>query len=128
MIHGFNYRHSTLELFTIYERNLLPVVGIIYLSLIVQVKRCLVMRDGSLLQLELTTGRLREGTIKKRRYKKDCLKSDILILGAHLYKQLPQEIRRIDDYYYFKAKVKKFLGSKLQLLLKEDQLRENNLK
>lgn len=120
LIHKLDFHHPTIDLFTTYERNLLPVRGYAYLSAMVQVKRCLLSSDESLQKLEVIEGGRRAGTVKFSRYKRVCLEKDLLVTGIKLYNCLPQNLREITNLKQFKAKAKTFLLERREEILSEN--------
>ena len=128
-IFNLNNQHSTIDLFTTYMPNTLPVIGIVYYSMIVYIKKSLLTNRPELLQFEISnsnrrsSGELVAGNFKK----KHCLGLDISYLGVKLYNQLRKELTDIKSLKKFKIELKKYLIGKIDLLLSPDQHKTRNI-
>lgn len=127
MVFDLDIRFHTTDLYRDVAKDILPVVGLIYLSHIVMVKKCLIFAniDNSLPKLALIEGGRRAGNIKYDIAKRRLLEKDISHFGAALYNQLPTEIKQIDKLQQFKQNVKAYLLQRVEILLRDGQLREN---
>ena len=125
LIHKLPAITSTNLLYTKYVTNVLPVMGLIFMSICSQVKKSLLENDEALIQFQ----RLRSNRTKylKINESKSSIRSnDIEIIGASIYNSLPEEIRNINYLKSFKTKLKKFLMSKADSLVSPMQLCTRN--
>lgn len=123
-IYGLHPQHPTIDLFKSYQHNSLPVIGIIYLSLISNIHKSILLNMDELIKFEVNdSNRRSNGEIKPCRYKrKSLLGTDITYLGVILYNQLDTKLKQINSLSKFRSEVKKYLSDKLDLLLAPDQL------
>ena len=114
---GLDWRCPTIELFTIYAKDILPVTGSIIYSILVLTKRCLTADDNYLHKFELNDAGRREGHIKIPRFKSKSFENSITCAGAKLFNQLPPQIRNVENIKEFKLCVKKYLLERVEFLL-----------
>jgi hypothetical protein len=125
---GLDIRHSTKELFEKHAPEALSTVGIAYLSILTLTRKSLNNNDESLPTFELISEGRRKNQIKTTvRCKKDILKSDIVFLGPFLFNQLPDEIRTTKNVEQFKARTKRYLLGKRDLLLDNQILKTHKI-
>lgn len=110
-----------------YATNILPVVGIIFMSHLMLIKKCLLSSDGSMPNIEVIQEGRRTGNLKIKRFKTVTYEKDVLCYGAQIYNQLPIEIRELTSITKFKQKCKGFLLDKKDLLLQPGQIRNRKL-
>ena len=118
--------YATSELFKVHAKEVLPVIGLIYYSMIIMVKKSLDTKDGSLPALE-KLGTSRKFNLKLARARKKSHERDITHIGCKLFNQLPEDIKTVTNINVFKSKVKLFLLSRIDSLLKTGQFTINNL-
>jgi hypothetical protein len=103
--------------------NTLPVIGIVYYSMLVYIQKSLLFNKPELLEFDINSSNRRSsGQLVAHRFKKkQCLRLDISHLGVNLYNQLTKELTDIKNLKKFKTEVKKYLIGKIDLLLSPDQ-------
>lgn len=107
---------SSEDIFTIYAKNILPIKGLIFLSAIGLVDKCLNSDDDSLPKIEKCRS-TRTHTLQLSIAKKKILKDDITHHGVKLFNMLPNSIKRLQGTWRFMKEVKCFLiNSRAQLL------------
>jgi hypothetical protein len=128
-VFGLDSRHSTLDLFKTYLTNALPVIGLIYASLIINIQKSLVLEKDELIKFEVSNNSRRSsGDIVSRRFKKKRhLGTDISYLGVILYNQLPDDLKEIKNLNKFKIETKSYLIGRIDLLLAPDQLKTRRI-
>ena len=116
-------QYPTADLFKNVINNTLPVIGIIYASLITNIQKSLLMDRDELIKFEVSCNNRRSsGSLIPCRFKrKQHLGNDITYLGVILYNQLPKLLKDLKNLRKFKNEVKKYLLSKIDLLLSVDQ-------
>lgn len=121
--------HETVDLFKTYMPNTLPVIGVIYTSMIVNIKKSLIFNTESLPKFEVVNSITRaNGSLKLRKFnRKNRLGIEAGYLGAKLFNQLPDDVKMINKLGKFKFKLKKYLLSVVDLLLDEDQLNSRRI-
>jgi hypothetical protein len=104
-------------------KSTLPVIGIIYYSMLVYIQKSLLFDQPELLKFSINdSSRRSSGQLKSVRFrKKQCLGLDIGYLGVNLYNQLDKKITEIKSIKRFKTELKKHLIDKIDLLLSPDQ-------
>ena len=117
-------RYSTIDLFTNFAVDILPVLAIGYFNLLLLVKKNLLSGESDF--EEIQDGR-RCHQLKYSRYHKNVFAMDFLCLGPVVYNQLPVDIRKIQRYYQFKKKLKKFLLENKQIFLRGTALNVNKI-
>lgn len=122
-IFSLDIQHSTLDLFKTYMPNTLPVVGVIYYSMMVYIKKSLLTNKPELLEFTINdSNRRSSGELVPCRYrKKHCLGHDIGYLGVILYNQLSKDLTEEANLKKFKINLKSYLITKVDLLLDGDQ-------
>ena len=128
-IFGLDSRHSTLDLFQTYAKNTLPVIGIIYASLITNIHKSLMLDKDELIKFEINNSNRRSSgkLVSSRFRKKQYLGTDITYLGVILYNQLGNELKRIKNINKFKLETKQYVIGKIDLLLAPDQLKTRRI-
>ena len=129
LIFGLDACHSTLDLFKTYVTNTLPVIGIIYASLITNIHKSLVLNKDELIKFNVSNSNRRSSgdLIASRFRKKQQLGTDITYLGVILYNQLSKELKEIKNLIKFKLEVKKYLIGKIDLLFAADQFHNRRI-
>jgi len=109
--------------------NTLPVIGIVYYSMMVYIKKSLLTNRQELLKFDINDSNRRSSgeLIASRFKKKHCLGLDICYLGVNLYNQLSKELMDIKSLKKFKSELKKYLIGKIDLLLSPDQHKTRNI-
>ena len=129
MIFNLDSRHSTEDLFISYEHKSLPVIGIVYASLMINLKKSLLLDMEELLDFEVysnnrrSSGDVRPSSFSRKRH----IGTDISYLGPILYNQLSKELKEMKNLNKFKVAVKSYLLDKIDLLLSPDQLRTHRI-
>jgi len=128
-IFGLDKRHSTLDLFKTHLKNVLPVIGIIYASLITNIQKSLIFQKDEFLKFEITsTNRRSSGEIVSCRFRKrQHLGTDISYLGVILYNQLPTDLKQTKNFNKFKIGIKRYLSERIDLLLAPDQFKTRRI-
>ena len=129
LIFGLDVCHSTIDLFKTYVGNTLPVIGIIYFSLITNIHKSMIMNKDELIKFNVSNSNRRSSgdLIASRFRKKQQLGTDITYLGVILYNQLPKELKEIKILHKFKLEVKKYLIGKIDLLFAADQFHNRRI-
>jgi hypothetical protein len=128
LVYGLERRHSTLDLFTNYATEVLPVKATAFFNLLLMVKKSLISTNGenhSDWQI-IDVGR-RRNQIKYPKFHKKVFCDDFICLGPAVYNQLPPEIRELNRYNVFKRELKSYLLQKKEIFLRGDQLDVNKL-
>lgn len=122
-IYGLDTRFSTAELFKSVISNTLPVIGVIYSSLLTNIHKSLMLERDELIKFETSNSNRRSSgsLIPSRFTRKHRLGTDISHLGVKLYNQLPNELKNLKSLEKFKFNLKVYLLSKIDLLLSPDQ-------
>jgi hypothetical protein len=102
-------RFSSIELFKSYAPSVLPVPGIIYLSLLTMVKKALLTNETGLLEFTKIQSGRRQGQLVIPGGHLSCRTRDVMVLGPRLFNLLPVEVRNTTNLYHFKNSVKKSL-------------------
>lgn len=111
MIYKLPILTHTKDLYEKYAKNVLPVMGIIFKSLCMMVKKSLLEQDDALVHMEpLRSTRVQKLKIKD--YKSKFMSNDVEIAGAKIFNSLPVELRTIESLNVFKSRLKSFLLSK----------------
>lgn len=129
MIFNLDPQHSTIDLFRTYAVNSLPVIGIFYYSMIINIKKSLLLDMDELVKYEMQhNNRRSSGELKPIRFKRrQHLGTDISYLGVILYNQLDTELKNIGNLTKFKKDLKKYLLGKIDLLLDANQLQSRKI-
>ena len=118
--------HSTLDLFSTYAVNVLPVVGLIYFSALMMIKKYELDPSSAPFQLiKSNSKRINEYRSLDSRTK--IKKDDLCFAGINLYNDLPKSLKEMSNIYQFKRGLKKFLLEERESLLKNRQFLERNL-
>ncbi|KAG5685032.1 hypothetical protein PVAND_014235 [Polypedilum vanderplanki] len=125
LVFGLELTFPTLDLFKRIVPNTLPIIGLVYLSILTMVKRSLNSSDISMIHFDLISEGRRINSIRTKKFKTKILKNDVACIGPALYNQLPVNVRAIVDLTEFKLKVKQYLLSKLEIILDERNLITN---
>jgi hypothetical protein len=122
-IYGLDTRHPTTDLFKTVINNTLPVIGVIYSSLLNNIHKSLLLDRDELIKFDVSsTNRRSSGNLVPCRFKrKHRLGTDITHLGVNLYNQLPKDLKVLKSIDKFKSGIKKYMLSKIDLLLSPDQ-------
>jgi hypothetical protein len=98
----------TTVLFETYAKNILPVKGLIYFSSLMMIKKNLINN----LPDKIPMTRLRSSRhylLQARRSSSQAMRNDICCKGIEIFNNLPNKIKLIDQFGYFKNAVKLFL-------------------
>ena len=100
--------HSTLDLFKTYMTNTLPVIGIIYFSMLVYIQKSILLHRSEFLEFSTNVSNRRSSgqLIASRFNRKQYLGRDTSYLGVILYNQLDIKIKEITNLEKFKMEVK----------------------
>ena len=116
---------STQRLYTEYAKNVLPIMGQIFMSICILVKKSLIEDDEALIKVE----RLRSARTKMLKINKSSTSiraNDIEVIGASIFNSLPEDIRKIEQQQSFKMKLKNYLLSKSASLVSPLQISTRN--
>lgn len=121
--------HETADLYKNYMRNTLPVIGVIYFSMIVNIKKSLLTGSDLFPKFEVTESNTRSnGSLRLKRFKrKNRVGIESGYLGVKLFNQLPEEIKATNKLKKFKCQLKKHLINEIELLLSDDQLKSRKI-
>jgi hypothetical protein len=114
---------STLDLYSIHAQNILPVIGVVFHSLILLVKKANVLNNCGIRKLEECKMN-RTMTYKTARYTRDILKFDYSWFGVKLFNQLPENIKKIDNFKKFSKEVKAYLLDNINSLINRQTLKD----
>lgn len=79
-----------------YAKNTLPVVGIIYFSILSIVKKSLIFRCESFHDFDLIATGRRAGNLKEIKFNTSILQKDLSCIGPKFFNKLPnRKVRRI---------------------------------
>jgi hypothetical protein len=128
-IFNLDSQHSTIDLFKTFMPNTLPVIGVIYYSMMVYIKKSLLSNKPELLEFDISNSNRRSSgeLIAKRFRKKQCIAVDISCLGVNLYNQLGKDLTEIKNLKKFKSELKCYLIKNVNLLLDPDQHKTRNI-
>jgi len=113
-------RHPTIDIYKTYATNVLPIVGIIYYSAMLNIKKLMIDQNKIFPKVEKTrSNRLEQYKIMPA--KSRLLRDDVYVAGMKLFNDLPNEIKAINNLNSFKAATKKFLLAKVESLLNDSQ-------
>jgi len=117
-------RHATVDLYKSYMERTLPAIGIIYYTMIINIKKSLIFNSALFPSFELIESNTRsKGLLKSTRFnRKNRIGNEASNLGVRLFNQLPIELRQLKRIGKFKTLLKKYLLDKIDLLLDEQQL------
>jgi len=129
MIFSLDSCHPTIDLFISFDHKSLPVIGIIYAALIINVKKSLLLDMDELLTFEVyNNNRRSSGDVKPSSFsRKRHIGTDISYLGPILYNQLPNDLKKMRNLNKFKVEVKSYLIGKIDLLMSPDQLQTHRI-
>jgi hypothetical protein len=123
-IFNLDKKHSTVDLYTNVIHNTLPIIGIIYHSMLSFIKKSQLYDSDLLPKYQQYTNNTRSnGTLKAAIFKrKNRLGNETSCLGIKLFNQLPEEIRKLNSLKKFKRQTKSYLLGIVDVLLASDQL------
>lgn len=127
LIYNLPNTHPTIDLFETYEPTLLPVVGLIFYSAIVMVKKYILNPEEAAFAITNSSSR-RRNEIRTHSSRSSIKKDDLCVSGIALYNNLPAQLRSLCSINQFKRELKKFLLEKRDILLKESQFKDRDLK
>ncbi|KAG5667710.1 hypothetical protein PVAND_015681 [Polypedilum vanderplanki] len=107
------------------KNKILSVIGCIYYSAIMMVKKSLNSTDKSLPHIRKGSS-TRNNNVILSIAKTKILQDDITSSGCILYNQLPSELKTISNVFAFKTELKSFLLARTKSLLKHSQFNERN--
>ncbi|KAG5674196.1 hypothetical protein PVAND_004178 [Polypedilum vanderplanki] len=116
IVYKLDRLHSTIDIYKNVATGILPIVGLIYLSILIMTKNAIIsnrLGNINLPSIELWKERRSEGMAKIPTAKKNILRNDMICIGPKLYNQMPKSIRDIEDLNRFKRMVKLFFLEKL---------------
>ncbi|KAL7045347.1 hypothetical protein ACKWTF_002204 [Chironomus riparius] len=104
--------------------NTLPVIGVIYYTMITNIKKSLLINSDLLPKFTtIESNRRSNGTLEMKNFKrKNRIGIEASYLGIKLFNRLPEELRNIKKLYKLKFHLKKYLLCELDLLLSDEQL------
>jgi uncharacterized protein YchJ len=100
----------------------LPIAGLIYLGLLILVKKSLIAMEPGMIDFVVKLKGRRKGTIEIERCHYLQRNKDVMTIGASLYNMLPVQLRDINTLSSYKSEVKKFLLTKQKWLVSDAQL------
>lgn len=125
LIHNLPPRTNTHEIYDKYAKNVLPIMGLIFKSICVMIKKSLIEQDAALVHIEqLRSNRVNK--LKIMNYNTKIRGNDIEIIGVQIYNSLPDELRLIGSLNLFKSRIKSFLLSKNSSLASIQQIYTKN--
>ncbi|KAG5675210.1 hypothetical protein PVAND_005134 [Polypedilum vanderplanki] len=126
-VYKLDHQYPTFELFKRYAPNTLPVLGIIYLSILTLLKKALNEPGDAFGRFELIAEGRRKNRLIMKRFKTNILKHDSTYIGPKLYNQLPQDVRDTFDIKAFQRKVKHLLIRNIEIILDERNFQSNRI-
>jgi hypothetical protein len=114
----------TTEVFDKHATNVLPVRGIIYYSIIIMIKKNLIINSPERLPIERVRSN-RNYNLRSHRYNSRAMRNDICCAGIEIFNNLPTNIKEIDQLVHFKSAVKSFLLAHTTELLNNDNFLQN---
>ena len=129
MIFNLDPQHSTVDLFRTYAVNTLPVIGIFYYSMIINIQKSISLNMDELLKYEIQhNNRRSSGEVRPTRFRKrQHLGTDISYIGVILYNQLDDELKKTNNLTKFKKNLKIYLLDKIDLLLDPSQIQNRRI-
>ncbi|KAG5674284.1 hypothetical protein PVAND_004263 [Polypedilum vanderplanki] len=127
VIYGLPKMFSTSELYKTVACDSLTIIGTIYLSLIVMVKKCIISNDDSLPDVHCFRPSARNSNVYVRKAKNRYLKRGIIHIGCNLYNQLPENIKQLHEVSLFKKHVRTYLLRHTDSLLRQGQFTHNKI-
>jgi len=115
----------TRDVYEKYAKNVLPIMGLIFKSICIMVKKSLIEQDEALINVESLRSN-RVNMLKTASYKTKIMANDVEIIGTQIYNTLPEELRLIRSFNLFKTRIKCFLLSKSGSLASVQQLYSKN--
>lgn len=112
--------HPTLDLFTKNAKQIMCVVGLIYYSALIMVKKCVLCKDESLPCINRARSTRRKDLILSIA-KKKVMSDDITNIGCKLFNELPADIKSENNLLLFKLQLRKFILSRNVSLIKHGQ-------
>lgn len=112
--------YPTFDLFTKDVKNVPCVVGLIYYSALIMVKKSVLCKDESLPTINCARSTRRKDLILCNA-KKKVLSDDISHTGCKLYNELPTDIKSERNFFLYKVKLKKFIIRRNESLIKHGQ-------
>ena len=112
--------HPTLDLFTKKAKHIMCVVGLIYYSALIMVKKSVLCNDDSLPSINRARSTRRSDLILSIARKK-VMSDDISNIGCKLFNELPTDIKSENNFFLFKVLLKKFIVSRNVSLIKHGQ-------
>jgi exonuclease III len=117
--------YPSYDLFTKHAKDFLCVTGVIYYFALIMVRKCITCKDESLPLIQRARSTRRSDVILCNA-KKKILADDITHVGCKLYNDLPIDIKSEKNIFLFKVKLKKFLLSRNESLIKLGQFSNKN--
>jgi hypothetical protein len=116
-------------LFITYAVDTLPVIGIMYSSLVINIHKSILLQKEELIEFQVSNSNRRSsGEIVAEKFRKrQHMGTDIAYLGVILYNQLPKELKEITKINKFKIETKKYLNGKIDLLFDADQFKTRRI-
>jgi hypothetical protein len=121
--------HSTIDIFKSYATDTLPVIGIVYSSLMINIHKSIILQKEELIKFVVSNNSRRSsGEVVADRFKrKQLMGTDITYLGVILYNQLPKKLKEIKNINKFKNEIKIYLIGKIDLLLDAEQFKSRRI-
>ena len=126
LIHRLPIDYSTIDLFESYAVNVLPIIGLIFFSALMMIKRYeLEPPSAPFAMIKSHSKRLDQYRSLNSRTK--IKKDDLCVAGINLYNSLPKTLKDTTNLHQFKNGLKIFLLEKREILLKNRQFLDRNL-
>jgi hypothetical protein len=121
MIYKLPATYSTHLIYSCYATGVLPIMGLIFMAVAVQIKKSILEHDPTLINTQkLRSTRTSQLKIPKSRTK--LRYNDVEVIGSSIFNSIHENIRNIDDLQQFKAKLKEFLLTKTTSLVSAQQM------
>lgn len=117
-VHRLPSDYPTTELYSQHALNVMPIVGIISFSTLCIIQKMKLNLISSSITIEKNRNGLRNADdYKIGRSSTESLKRDISRFGAKMHNKIPKRLKDIPKIDKFKIELKKFLLTKLDVLL-----------
>jgi hypothetical protein len=118
LIYKLNSRHPTIELYTKINKNVLPVLGLLFYSTVMQVHKIKMGLVDVDIPLEINDRPSRQnGTLMTTKFRTNNGRRSISYFGFTLYNRLPNDLKAQTNLQTFKSQLKKYLLCKIESIL-----------
>lgn len=125
LIFGLPFMHPTKDLFTDEAKRILPIMGLLFYSVSIMMKKSALVGSDAFVKVEYLRS-TRTKFLRTPISLTSVRANDVEIVGPSIYNSLPDEIRDIQSLNLFKRRLKAFLLSKNESLCSKQQLSTKN--